>query len=641
MLIPAVGAVLVSTHVGYTPYPIAVFGIGTGLIVASFFVPHKHQFKTRWFFGIGLFISIFSLFSYLTQFKQEEPAFDFSGERENFIGTIDGIPQEKNRSYACNIKISHPAKKKIVLYLQKESEAANLQPGQEIVFHAQVQPFRNFGNPDDFDYARFMTNKGFSGTAFVSSKEWRTTGREIRNLQISALQLRMRAIEFYRNFEFSHDAHSFLSALTLGHKQDLTNELVEAFRASGTSHVLAVSGLHVGIVYLVFAFIFSFLGKSRKSLLLREILIITALWMYAMLTGLSPSVIRAAIMLTIVSIGIARNKRGFTYNTLAVAAFILLAYNPLYLFDIGFQMSFGAVISILFFGSAIGELYEPKRKFGIYAWDLFAVSTSAQLGIFPISLYYFGTFPTYFFIANMIIVPIVGLIIHFTLATAALVLLKGGGFIFFNLLFAISRWILKLLIDIVLHTVYLIESLPYSQITESYVTIPQMLLIISFTAILFLFLKHKRARQLITLEAFTLLFVLSVIQTKFNSDQNKFVVFNTPNRSEIGFYTNKKRVHDGIGRNGFVPVQSKRILLLSENLSGSFHAEEKARVDILILSEDETFAIENLNRLFHIGTIVFDSSTPQSVRNKWLRECRELGISAHDVSQHGAFVVNL
>ena len=161
LLIPAVGAVLVSTHVGYTPYPIAVFGIGTGLIVASFFVPHKHQFKTRWFFGIGLFISIFSLFSYLTRLKQEEPAFDFSGERENFIGTIDGIPQEKNRSYACNIKISHPAKKKIVLYLQKEGEAANLQPGQEIVFHAQVQPFRNFGNPDDFDYANMqITTEG-------------------------------------------------------------------------------------------------------------------------------------------------------------------------------------------------------------------------------------------------------------------------------------------------------------------------------------------------------------------------------------------------------------------------------------------------------------------------------------------------
>lgn len=641
LLLPALAAIAVSAFVVEIPFAWLICCFGASIMLFSYFVPPRKQYNYRWIFGAGLFVAIFGLFAGIFQLRKAQSDFIFPNETVACVGTLLDIPQEKPRSMACNVKITYPVSKKIVVYLQKDENAWNLAPGDEIVFAGQIQAFKNFGNPDDFDYARFMRNKGFAGSVYLPSASWQATGNENVSLYVLAQRFRKKALEFYRLFELDNDGYSFISALTLGYKHDLTNELQEAFRASGTSHVLAVSGLHVGIIYAIFAFLFSFLGKTGKRFVLQQILIIIALWFYAFLAGLSPSVLRATIMLTIASIGFAAGKKGFTYNTLAAAAFLLLAHNPYNLFDVGFQMSFTAVLAILYFNPLLNKLYRPRKKAKKYVWNLFTVSTAAQIGVFPIALHYFGTFPTYFFVANMLIVPMIGIIIYTCIPVIVTVLAKQSGFAVFDWLFAVFGWVLKALINFVLQIVYFIESFPYSQFTDGYVSAVQMFLLLIIVVSVFRFFHNTRPLHVITVLACSFLLITTSFFGKLTREPDRFVVFNKANVSDIGIYANKKRVYFDLSENGFIPHRELSVLRLSENNYRQTEAEKPLEIDVLILSQDRTFSIEQLTRVFYPKQVVLDSSLPLYIRNRLMDECAGLGIPAHDVSQDGAFFINL
>ncbi|MDO5522696.1 MAG: ComEC/Rec2 family competence protein [Bacteroidia bacterium] len=641
LLLPALAAITLSDFVFEIPYPWLICIAGACVMTLSYFVSSKKNFRLRWLFGVGLFVFVFGLFAEIFQVRNQHSEFEFPHKTAVYIGTVLDIPQEKPRTFACNVKITWPVSKKIVVYLQKENELRNINPGEEIIFTAQIQPFRNFGNPDDFNYARFMRNKGFSGSAYLPSASWKTTGRENTSVYVLAQRFRKKALEFYRLFELDNDAYSFISALTLGYKHDLTNEVQEAFRAAGTSHVLAVSGLHVAIIYAIFAFLFSFLGKRGKRFVVQQVLIVAALWFYAFLAGLSPSVLRATIMLTIASAGLAWGRKGFTYNTLAATAFLLLAYNPFNLFDVGFQMSFTAVFAILFFNPLLNRLYVPRMKAQKYAWNLFTVSLAAQIGVFPIALHYFGTFPTYFFVANMLVVPMIGIIIYACLPMIAVVLLKQLNFALFDELFRLFGWIFKTLINAVLNTVYFVEAIPFSQLSDRHISALQTgILMVVFIA-LFRFFNNRRPRQLIAILSCLLAFVATTTYAGFTREPGKMVVFNTSGLSDIGMWVNNKRVYFPVRENGFIPHREKTILRLSENVFTGFDTEKQLPVDVLILSADRTFSIRPLMERFRPAQIVLDSSLPAYARSRLSRECADVGISVHDVVLDGAYFINL
>ena len=354
--------------------------IGLVLMLLSFFIVKKKQYNLRWVFGVGLSIFLISLthFQYHKQEVNSTLEYPDNHIDNYYIGTIIDIPELKSRSVACNVKLSAPNNKKAILYLEQTDEAIQLQPGDEIVFNSKLEPFKNFGNPDDFDYPNFMKIRGFSCTGYVAANDWQNTGNQSNTITCVSQRIRAKALIFYKSFNLTDDAYAFISALTLGYKNDLTENLQEAFRVSGTAHVLAVSGLHVGIIYIVISMIFSFLGNRGKPYFLRQCLIILVLWGYVFIAGMSASVIRAAIMLTINCIGNIYNRKGFTLNTLFAAAFLILIYSPITLFDISFQMSFGAVYSILFFQPMLQKLYTPTNKINKYLWSLSTVSLSAQ-----------------------------------------------------------------------------------------------------------------------------------------------------------------------------------------------------------------------------------------------------------------------
>lgn len=482
---------------------------GLILILFSLFVKKEYRFKFRWLFGAGLFLFIFSLSQLQYQQQEQHAQFSFSENEQYYLGTITDIPETKPRTIAYNVKINNPSEKKVILYIQQSEQAWELEPGDEIVFSARIQPFKNFDDAGDFDYPRYMKIKGYSGSAYIPETAWRKTGRSSFSITSASQKFRVKALDFYKSFEPDKDAYAFISALTLGYKEDLTDSMQEAFRVSGTAHVLAVSGLHVGIIYIVINMLFSFLGKQGSTYVIRQLLIIVVLWFYVFVAGMSASIFRAAIMLTINCTAKIFNRRGFTYNTLAAAAFFILIYRPFSLFDVSFQMSFGAVFAILFFQPKLNVLYTPTCKVVKYIYNLFTVSLSAQLGVFPLVLFYFGTFPTYFFITNLFVVPLVGLIIYALVPLIILNLFSSFNIWLIDFLNTVFHWIVKTFVETTFHIVYIAETLPFAQISDINITVVQLILLVFFIFISGYWLFTRRSRSLLAALSTFLLLLLT------------------------------------------------------------------------------------------------------------------------------------
>lgn len=641
LLIPALTSILVSTYTeARLPFIIAGI-IGFAVIIASNLIPIKHKYQYRWMFGAGLFGILFSIFAFSNTINKAESELNFTAIDQHYIATVNSIAQEKPKTIAVDLRTTYPEKKKVVAYFQKDIEARNLTPGDEVVFYSTIQPFKNLNNPGDFDYERYMNNKGYAGSTYISENSWDRTGRINYNITTLSQQFRLKALKRYEKYDLSSEAFSFLSALTLGYKDDLSQEVKESFQASGTSHILAVSGMHVAIVYAVLAFVLSFITKIFRRKSIMYYLIIIALWIYASLTGMSPSVVRATIMLTIALWGLATSNRVDSYNILAASAFYILLLKPLQLYDVGFQMSFAAVLSILYFNPRIGRLVEPQSKFLKYIWGLATLSISAQIGVLPITLYYFGTFPTYFFIANILIVPAIAIVVY-TLVTlltvSTLLILKID---FFTTITSSIKWVLEQIVSYILKTASIIESLPASQIQDIQFTGFQVLISASIIISAILFSKNKKPKYAIVLLSFILIFTSSVSLSHLKPNDNYIVVYNTPGRNDISLLIDNKKQALSYKSNGFIPHNSKSILILSDNYLINEEHIHKMSIDILIISNDKTFSIDNINKYFTYNTIIFDSSLPQYIKDRWAKECEVQNIVFHDVSHKGAYFIKI
>ena len=640
ILIPFISGILFCRYIS-TSIPVFYFGlIGLAILLLSFFTHKKHDFSLRWLFGLGSMFFLFSLSAQFYQYRASQASYDFPSEATSYIGEVLDFPQQKKRSVACQVHLIYPVDKKIMLYLEPDTNSKTLEPGDQLVVYASVVPFKNLGNPDDFDYERFMQNKGFSGSTYTNSNSWFRTGARSYSLRTEALRVRAKILDIYKSFELDNDAYSFISAITLGYKADLTDQLKDAFRASGTSHVLAVSGLHVGIIYIIIISFFSFLGKRGKAVVVKQLLILLCLWGYVFITGMPVSVVRAAIMLSLLSIGNMLNRNGVNYNTLAVAAFFTLIINPFHLFDLGFQLSFASVSSILFFQPKISQLYVAKNKAIGYIWRLFTVSLSAQLGVFPLVLYYFGTFPTYFFITNLLVLPFIGVIIYSAVGLTFLTLLSSLNFGFIYLLIKIISTFIQFLINAVLKIVFFFESLPMSVIEGYYITTLQLFLIFATVMSFSYFMLHKHAKALISfLLSLTLLLSTNLV-SYFKRPIDQFIVYNSYNESQMGYIISGEKIALLANSMQTIPHPSASIILLTDNVYKSKTSDFALPVDYLILKSNNNFSMTELIAFYEPRKVIIDSSISRYAAEKIQNECKKLNIAFHDISNSGAFSVN-
>ncbi|WP_338761502.1 ComEC/Rec2 family competence protein [Bernardetia sp. ABR2-2B] len=538
-------------------------------ILAAFFVAYlglhffiKTKYKTRlsWlrlFSLLGVFVGMgMSLVS--NQEPKERPLHVKNISKNNqktvlaYQGKIISEIQEREKSYKFEFEIEkirtektwQLAEGKVLIYLKK-NEFLN-----DTSFTNSIDKVYNFGdellikgfpiltnppeNPSSFDYQKYLKyhyiwHQDFKNSydiVLINNQNNIDTQSNLTFLQ----EFRKKAIGFrtysdsiLRETMPSKQSYGVASALFLGIRDGIDNEVQNAYRSAGATHVLAVSGLHVGILSAMIAFFLGFLKKHEKSKYLYLFLILSVLFSYSFLTGLSPSVLRASIMFAIIQIGFTFGKRSNIYNNLALSAFVLLIASPYMFFEVGFQLSYLAVLGIVLIQPKLAKIYKPPNKFINYFWELLTVSFAAQLITFPICLYYFHQFPTYFWLSGFVVIP------------AAIVILCGAiAVIFFSFLnMTISSFLgiaLSFIIQFVNYLVFGIEKLPASVLANIRISFAESMLLYAFLIGLFCFFVLPRR----VFFYFTLL--CSLLFCSVNGYKN----INAKNQKRLVFYQIRK-----------------------------------------------------------------------------------------------------
>lgn len=400
----------------------------------------------------------------------------------NFEAEITAAPQEKPKSIQVYAKLRAEAcaPAQAALYLQKDSLARTLGTGDLI--YLQCKP-----EPTESDY---LLSRGIHYTTYVPSRSWTIAQRDSSfNLQRLSENAKEKLIAvFYRYL--SPENAGMAAGLCLGDTSGIGKETKNDFAATGVSHILSVSGMHVGLIYIALCKLLSFMSFHPVSNRLKHILVITAVWAYTFLCGLPAPGIRSAAMASIMAGARMTGRKAYDLNTLSFSCFCLLAINPAWLFDVGFQLSYAAVAGILTMGKAMTSTVRPENKILRTVWEMTAVSIAAQAATLPLCLYYFHQFPNYFLLANFLIGPASTLLIYLSITLMAVS--------FFPPLAVACAWLCDLNADFIHISAKLIAALPYSQTTGLTTSLLQTCIITIFIASTYLFLKHKKFSYLAT-----------------------------------------------------------------------------------------------------------------------------------------------
>ncbi|MFD2247133.1 ComEC/Rec2 family competence protein [Pontibacter ruber] len=308
--------------------------------------------------------------------------------------------------------------------------------GDRLLIKGAPQPVTPALNPNQFDYRAYLANKQVYHRHYLQSHQYLKVGSAPPNpILYFSIHLRRKLDSLLKEHIAERREYGISSALILGVKDELDNEILKVYNNTGTTHVLAVSGLHVALIYGVLMLALVHVNRTRKQRIAVAVALISFLWLYAFVTGLSPSVLRAVVMFSLVTVARAISRQSNIYNTLAVAAFFLLLYNPYYLLDVGFQLSFLAVLGIVYLQPLLYKTLEFDNRLLDKVWVLFTVSVAAQLITFPLGLLYFHQFPVYFWLANLVVVPVSTGVLYTGMAALAFSWVPFLSFLLFQLHF--------------------------------------------------------------------------------------------------------------------------------------------------------------------------------------------------------------
>lgn len=373
--------------------------------------------------------------------SQSNPNSDWT-ECEAYVGTISSFPIHKEKYIIHEVEVNTGIKDsailqsptKLLLYVKRsDSYPSGLKYGDKIRIEGTPGPIRSPRNPHEFDFSAYMANRSIFLQHFVYQDQIHLISSDNGNGLMKVIyQIRSRFEQIITEDIHDSNEQAVVMALLLGIKGQLDHEIKSAYASAGAMHVLAVSGLHVSIVCFILNWLFKLLPSGKSQRVIAPVASISALWIYAVLTGFSPSILRAVSMFSIILISKILNRRTHACNSLAFAAFVLLLFNPLFLFDVGFQLSFLAVAGILYLYPKISSVWNVTNWFGKWVWQLTCVSLAAQLATFPLGLYYFHQFPSYFLLTNLIVIP-----------AAFIVMILGIGLIVIGSWFDWIGWLLE------------------------------------------------------------------------------------------------------------------------------------------------------------------------------------------------------
>lgn len=681
VLLPLIAGIIVQWNFQW-PLKIlwSLFAVSAIVLFASFFLSNYQRFKWPIINGIAITAIFISLGCLLTWYKDIRHDPDWYGHNyktgELVKAVLQESPVEKTNSLKAVATISALRERKnltaeeegkAILYFKKDSVLLPLDYGSEIIFSAPLQEIKNAGNPGGFDYKRYSLFQDITHQAYLKKGDFIILSEKKQTVFNNVLFSMRKKVLFILRKNIPGEKESGLAeALLIGYKDDLDKDLVQSYTNTGVVHIIAISGLHLGLIYWLFIQLLKPLRKRKISKWLNPVIIISGLWLFSLLAGGQPSVLRSAVMFTCIVLADSLSRKPSIFNTLAFSALLLLCINPYWLWDVGFQLSYVAVLSIVIFMKPIYDLFYIKNKILDFIWKLNAVSIAAQVLTTPFSIYHFHQFPDFFLLTNFIAVPLSSVIVIGEILLCV--------FSFIPFLASIIGKILSWLIWFMNTYIEKIESLPGSLWDGMQINIIQaILLIVAVAGFGYWLLEKKKNGALIGIAA--LLFFICFRSYSFYQSyhQKKVIVYNVPKHQAIDiinardyfFIGDSDLLQDAFVRNfhlkpsrilhriepiaqlqdlsraeSFLQYGTKRILLIDKNLLFA-SINSKIPVDLLIISKNPKLYFSTLIKTFSIRQVVFDSSVPPQKLKYWEKDCDSLSIPYYDVSANGAFVMNL
>lgn len=553
-----------------------------------------------------------------------------------------------------------PVTGSVILYFEKDS----LPPppyGAQLIFKKPLQPIRSTGNPGGFNFERYCHFNGITHQVFLRRNDFVVLpGLKTRPVHRFLFKLRETIVGLLEKY-IPHPRESGVAqALLIGYRNNLDKELVQQYSNTGVVHVIAISGLHLGLIYSLLLFLLQPLEKSRRFYWLRPVLIISALWLFSLLAGAGASVLRSALMFTVIAIGETLKRKSCIYNSLAASAFILLLLNPFLLWDIGFQLSYLAVLSIALFMKPLYHCLSFKNKIADGLWKLNAVTLAAQVLTLPLLLYQFHQFPTLFLLTNLVAVPLSSLILFLLLLLCALGWWPAAA----ALAGQLSQWLLRCMNG----CIEWVDGLHFSLISHIPFSLTETLLAFAVIASLAWWIHHRPAAAFISaLSALCLLLACRAALDWKALNRQHFIVYHIPKNSGIEWIQNGKTSFIGpdsvfaskaafyiypahhyfrLGKGA--PLKATRPFLLLQTARGpaaiinkGFRVVDSLKplpVNWLVVTANPKISMAEALRLFRPQLIVFDASNQFYRIAAWKKECLSHGIPFHDVTADGAFV---
>jgi len=542
---------------------------------------------------------------------------------------------------------------KVLLNIQKDS-LSRLKVDDKLYLKSDFKEVNSPKNPYYFDYKKYLEKQQIHHQLFTSNTEFLSLPKRVFSFKGLAAKFRVKINKALIKNGFKNDELGVINALLLGQRQDISPDLIQSYTGAGAIHILAVSGLHVGIILLLLNFVFKPIESIKHGKVYKTIILVLILWSFAIIAGLSASVVRAVSMFTIIAIAMNLNRPTNVFNTLAISMFFLLLFKPTFIFDVGFQLSYLAVFAIVIIQPMLYSLWHPKTKFFKFLWGIFTVTLAAQFGIIPISLFYFHQFPGLFFVSNLVIIPFLGTILGFGIIVIGLALLNVlpeflastyGSII--GLMNTFVGWISDQ------------ESFLFKDISFNieHVLISYLLLILIIN-----FIKQKTYRSVIYLLIAILFSQGYFIYDSYKSNSKVFVIFHKSRYSIIGF-KNKNQLnlyhnlndsvlkYDKVITNYKVgehitkikqdSIQSVYLLKANKILvidSIGIYNVKTFTPDIILLRNSPKINLKRLIDSLHPKLIISDGSNYKSYQERWSKTCDVQKIPFHQTSKKGAYI---
>ncbi len=672
------------------------FAIAIGFLISTLSaVLWRKSYPLRWLSGIPLsiallFLGYWSLFLQAEQEMQHHFREKLNEKAPIWIAGIVQEATEKAPHWRLTLKVIYAGadstnfkavEGQLLVYARKDSlSSPNFRYGDYILTRATPHAIESSKNPAAFDFQHYWHLKNIHFQAFMNVEQIKILAQDASDnpLWAQAQKAQTYFVSVLKKYLPQENEWAVASALLLGSRDAVPEDIKNAYIETGAIHILAISGMHIVLIFNRLEWLLSLYKNGRiRWRVGKAAILIVFIWLFALLTGFTPSVVRAALMSSLLIVGKAANRSSNPFNLLVASAFLLLLYDPFWLFDVGFQLSYAAVGGIYLYNQIFDKPLIFNHKIANWVAQNLLIGFAAQLAVTPLALYYFHQIPTYFWLSGLL----VGVVSEYALLVGVVLLLVNG----FPFLPALLGQVLNFLIWLMNQIIFQIQKLPLSMIDAWGMTDAEIYLLTLMLAGFIIAVWQRRLRLLIyPLSIFLILTLFSAFLTHKNQIKGHLVVYATTRLSLVeilcegkcyrlegkndnveNFFLDKNAIEK---KQKYATENHHKVLKINELLT--FHLDEYVKnnfflyrnkyirlpvtkvyvldklpdkplnlfIDYLIVRHNPKITMESLVSSVRFKQVIFDGSNSRKQVEKWRQECQKNNISYHDVNTQGAWV---